>query len=91
MAMLDGTPLPAPPDAAERFAVALEHANLALELQGDTRRTVMEFRKHFGWYTKGLHASTALRQRLFQVESMREAEMIFGEYLESEMATVPST
>jgi nifR3 family TIM-barrel protein len=90
-AMLDGTPLPAPPDAAERFAVALEHANLALELQGDTRRTVMEFRKHFGWYTKGLHASTALRQRLFQVESMREAEMIFGEYLENEMATAPST
>jgi tRNA-dihydrouridine synthase len=51
----------------------------------------MEFRKHFGWYTKGLHASTALRQRLFQVESMREAEDIFGEYLQSEMtATAPA-
>jgi tRNA-dihydrouridine synthase len=80
-ALLDGEALPATPDASERFAVALEHANLALELQGDNRRTVMEFRKHFGWYTKGLHASTALRQRLFQVESMREAELIFAEYL----------
>lgn len=90
-ALLDGAPRPAAPDAAERFAVALEHANLALELQGDTRRTVMEFRKHFGWYTKGLHASTALRQRLFQVESMREAENIFGEYLQSELtASAPA-
>ena len=90
-ALLDGRSLPPAPDAAERFAVALEHANLALELQGDSRRTVMEFRKHFGWYTKGLHASTSLRQRLFQVESMVEAESIFAEYLESEMAAASSS
>ena len=47
-ALLAGRERPASPDAAERFAVALEHANLALALQGDNRRTVMEFRKHFG-------------------------------------------
>ena len=73
---------PAAPDAAERFSVALEHARLALRLQGDTRRTVMEFRKHLGWYTRGLHGSSALRQRLFQIESIAEAEAIFLEYLE---------
>ena len=56
-------------------------ARLALRLQGDTRKTVVEFRKHFGWYTKGLHGSSELRGRLFQVESMAEAEAIFGEYL----------
>ncbi|HET6837680.1 MAG TPA: tRNA dihydrouridine synthase DusB [Gemmatimonadales bacterium] len=71
-----------PPDAAERFAVALDHARLALRLQGDSRRTVMEFRKHLGWYTRGLHGSSALRQRLFQIESIAEAEAIFLEYLE---------
>jgi tRNA-dihydrouridine synthase len=70
------------PDAAERFAVALEHARLAIRLQGDTRRTVLEFRKHLGWYTRGLHGSSALRQRLFQIESIAEAEAIFLEYLE---------
>jgi tRNA-dihydrouridine synthase len=43
---------------------------------------VVEFRKHFGWYTKGLHGSGELRQRLFQVESMAEAEEIFQNYLE---------
>ncbi len=81
-AMLAGQSPPAAPDAAERFAVALDHARLALKLQGDTRKTVIEFRKHLGWYTKGLHAATDLRQRLFQVESMAEAESIFIDYLE---------
>jgi nifR3 family TIM-barrel protein len=81
-ALLAARPLPPAPDAAERFSVALEHARLALRLQGDTRRTVMEFRKHLGWYTRGLHGSSALRQRLFQIESIAEAEAIFLEYLE---------
>ena len=68
--------------AAERFQVALEHARLALRLQGDTRKTVIEFRKHLGWYTRGLHGASDLRQRLFQIESIAEAEAIFLEYLE---------
>jgi len=81
-ALLGGGPPPPAPDAAERFTVALDHARLALRLQGGTRRTVMEFRKHLGWYTRGLHGSSALRQRLFQIESIAEAEAIFLEYLE---------
>jgi tRNA-dihydrouridine synthase B len=81
-ALLAGYPAPPAPAATERFAVALEHARLAIRLQGDTRRTVMEFRKHLGWYTRGLHGSSALRQRLFQIESIGEAEAIFLEYLE---------
>jgi tRNA-dihydrouridine synthase B len=80
-AMLAGRPRPPAPTPAERFAVALEHARLALRLQGEGRKTVIEFRKHFGWYTKGLHGASELRGRLFQVESMAEAEEIFGGYL----------
>jgi nifR3 family TIM-barrel protein len=80
-AMLAGEPRPPAPDAAERFSVALEHARLALRLQGDSRKTVIEFRKHFGWYTKGLHGASELRHRLFQVETMAAAETIFSEYL----------
>ena len=83
-ALLVGRPLPAPPTAEERFRVALAHARLALELQGDTRRTVVEFRKHFGWYMKGLHGASHLRERLFQVESIAEAEQVFVEYLARE-------
>jgi nifR3 family TIM-barrel protein len=81
-ALLAGEALPPTPDAAERFRVALEHARLAIRLQGDTRKTVMEFRKHLGWYTKGLHGASDLRQRLFQVESIAEAESIFVSYLQ---------
>lgn len=80
-ALLAGEPQPAAPDAAERFTVALDHARLAIRLQGDSRKTVVEFRKHLGWYTKGLPGSGELRARLFQVESMAEAEAIFSDYL----------
>jgi tRNA-dihydrouridine synthase len=80
-ALLSGRPKPEAPTPAERFAVALEHARLAIRLQGDSRKTVVEFRKHFGWYTKGLYGSSELRARLFQVESMAEAEAIFSAYL----------
>jgi nifR3 family TIM-barrel protein len=83
-ALLNGQPRPAAPTPEERFAVALEHAHLALELQGDTRHTVIEFRKHFGWYTRGLHSAGWLRKRLMQVETMAAAERIFEEYLSRE-------
>jgi nifR3 family TIM-barrel protein len=79
--LLEGRPKRADPTAAERFGTALEHARLALRLQGDTRKTAMEFRKHLGWYTKGLPGSADLRQRLFAIESMAEAEAIFSNYL----------
>ena len=81
-ARLGGHAAPPAPQAAERFRVALEHARLAIRLQGDTRKTVVEFRKHLGWYTRGLHGAGELRQRLFRIESIAEAEAIFLEYLE---------
>ncbi len=81
-ALLQGHAIPPAPTAAERFAVVRQHARLALRLQGDSRRTVVEFRKHLGWYTRGLPGAAALRARLFQVESMAEAEAVFGNYLE---------
>jgi nifR3 family TIM-barrel protein len=87
-ALIDGEPLPPAPDPAERFALALEHAQLAVDLQGDSRKTIVEFRKHLGWYTKGLPSAAALRERLFQVGSMVEAEAIFRDYLER--ASIPA-
>jgi tRNA-dihydrouridine synthase B len=79
--LLDGRAKRADPTPEERFAVALEHARLALRLQGDTRKTALEFRKHLGWYTKGLRDGAELRQRLFAIESMAQAEEIFSDYL----------
>ena len=85
-ALLDGEALPEAPGAEERFTVVLEHTQLALRLQGDSRKTVIEFRKHLGWYTKGLPGSSQLREQLFRVESMVEAEAIFRGYLEGALA-----
>lgn len=79
--LLEGRAKRPDPTPEERFATALEHARLALRLQGDTRKTAMEFRKHLGWYTKGLRDGAELRQRLFAIESMAEAEEIFSDYL----------
>jgi len=79
--LVAGRPARLAPSAEERFATALEHARLALRLQGDTRKTALEFRKHFGWYTKGAAGAAGLRERLFQIESMQQAEAIFAAYL----------
>ncbi len=87
-ALLAGRSPVGKPEAAERFVVALEHALLAVSLQGDSRRTVIEFRKHFGWYSRGLPQASALRERLFQVESMAAAAAIFREYLEASAVPV---
>ncbi len=84
-ALLDGEALPPAPGAAERIEVALEHCRLAIELQGDVRHTIIEFRKHFGWYTRGMHGATSLRGELFRVESLAAAEEIFAAYLEREL------
>jgi nifR3 family TIM-barrel protein len=80
-ALLDGQPAPPAPDAAERFTVARRHARMQLEIQGDDRRTALEFRKHLGWYTRGLRGASELRRELYAIESMAAIERIFEAYL----------
>ncbi len=84
---LEGRPVESLPDAQERFRVALEHRSLLLETFGDDRKTAFEFRKHLGWYTKGLPGSAGLRAKLHQIHSLADVEPILTEFLEStEMA-----
>jgi len=71
---------PAPP-VSDRFAIALEHAHMADEFELDPRGAAVEFRKHLGWYVKGLPGSADLRKQLYAVRSVSEVEAIFGEYL----------
>jgi nifR3 family TIM-barrel protein len=80
--LLEGRPMRSAPTPAERFATALEHARLAVQSAGDQRKTVIEFRKHLGWYTSGLRGAAELRQRLLRIESMAEAAELFAGYLE---------
>jgi tRNA-dihydrouridine synthase B len=80
-AMLDGTPVPPTPTVAERFRVALDHARMVQEYEADPQGAAIEFRKHLGWYVKGLPSSADLRRRLHAVSSFSEVEGIFESYL----------
>ena len=60
-AALDGDPVPGDPSPEERFAICLEHARNAIAFEDDADRAVREFRKHLGWYTKGIPDGRALQ------------------------------
>lgn len=81
-AALDGEPVSEPPDVAERFAIATEHARNSIAFGGDEERAMLEFRKHLGWYTSGLPNGRALRQELFQVTTLEEMRARLEAYLE---------
>jgi tRNA-dihydrouridine synthase len=73
--------VPPDPTVEERFAIALDHARLAAAYEIDARGAAIEFRKHLGWYAKGLPGSAELRKRLHAVTSLGEVEGIFADYL----------
>ena len=80
--LLEGRPMRPEPPVEERFAVALDHAHMADAYEPDRRGAAIEFRKHLGWYVKGLPGSAELRKKLHAVTSLGEVEGIFSEYLE---------
>jgi tRNA-dihydrouridine synthase B len=80
-ALLDGDPMPPTPPIAERFAIALRHARMAADYEPDPRGAAIEFRKHLGWYVKGVPGSAELRRRLHAVDSLGEVEGLFAQYL----------
>jgi nifR3 family TIM-barrel protein len=80
-ALLDGRPVPPTPPVEERFAIAIEHARMAEAYEMDPRGAAIEFRKHLGWYVKGIPGSADLRRKLHQVVSLGEVEEILGQYL----------
>ncbi len=85
-AALDGVPAPSAPTVEERFHICLRHARNAIAFERDENRAMREFRKHLGWYTKGLPNGKALRAELFQVASLRHVEGLLEGYLEASAA-----
>ncbi len=85
-ALLDGLPMPAVPGVEERFKIALDHARMVQSYEADPIGAALEFRKHLGWYVKGLPNSADLRKKLHAVNTFGEVEGIFAEYLASEWA-----
>jgi len=92
--LLAGRPKRPTPDVETRFRIALDHARMAEAYEPDRRGAAIEFRKHLGWYARGLPGSAELRKKLHAVNSLSEIEGIFEEYLSShpersEGSTVP--
>ena len=81
-ALLEGQPLPPAPPIEERFSIAIDHARMAEAYEQDPRGAAIEFRKHLGWYVKGVPHSADLRRQLHAVDSLSQVEGIFGEYLD---------
>src|SRR5215204_6343433 len=82
--LLAGRPKRPAPPISERFAIALHHARMVMEYETDPRGAAIEFRKHLGWYAKGLHGGAELRKRLYAVTSFAEIEGIFADYLSNQ-------
>jgi nifR3 family TIM-barrel protein len=85
-AALDGRPIPGPPTVEERFHICITHARNAVAYEADATKAMREFRKHLGWYTKGLPEGKKLRQELFQVTELAEAQALLEGYLEEHRA-----
>jgi nifR3 family TIM-barrel protein len=79
--LLRGHPKRSAPTVQERFSIAMEHAKMAEAYEADPRGAAIEFRKHLGWYVKGLPSSADLRKQLYAVESVDEIEDIFERYI----------
>ena len=81
--LMAGRPKRPDPDVETRFGVAVEHARMAAAYEADPRGAAIEFRKHLGWYVKGLPNSADLRKQLHAVTSLGEVEGIFATYLDN--------
>jgi tRNA-dihydrouridine synthase B len=81
--LMAGRPMRPAPSIAERFGVALDHARMVEAYEADPAGAAVEFRKHLGWYVKGLPNSADLRRRLHAVTSFADVEGIFADYLAS--------
>ena len=82
--------MPPEPPVEERFAIALDHARLAAHYEIDARGAAIEFRKHLGWYVKGLPGSAELRKKLHAVDVVRRGRGHFRATI-SRIASATST
>jgi nifR3 family TIM-barrel protein len=86
-AALDGLPVPASPDVEERFRVCLAHARNAILFEHAEEKAIVEFRKHLGWYSKGLPGARQLRSDLFQVSNLADVEALLERHLDLHLSS----
>jgi len=60
------------PSFGEVADIMLEHAQLLTDWFEDEKLSLLAFRKHAGWYTKGFSSSARLRNRLMRAKTLTE-------------------
>lgn len=66
------------PTLGEVADTMFEHARMLVEWFGAERPSLLAFRKHAGWYTKGFRNSAALRDQLMRVATIVELEQVLS-------------
>ncbi|MCU7492428.1 MAG: tRNA dihydrouridine synthase DusB [Bacteroidota bacterium] len=64
-----------------RIETALRHLKESIEVKGE-RRAILEFRKYYSSYLKGLHGVSAIRQELMKILDYEGVELRLMQYLD---------
>ena len=70
-ALLEGKPLPELPSLAERCDVAVRQFELAAQAKGE-RVAILEARKHYCWYLKGVSHSGYYKEQIVQMNTLED-------------------
>jgi nifR3 family TIM-barrel protein len=73
----------------ERIKICLEHLYLSIKLKGE-RRAVIEHRKFYSGYLKGLHNASKIRAELMLKNELSSIEDILSKYLEELLSHNPT-
>lgn len=70
-AALEGLPIPPLPPLAERCDVAVRQFELAAQAKGE-RVAVLEARRHYGWYLKGVSHAAYYKEQIVQMTTLED-------------------
>ncbi len=70
-AVLDGKPVPDPPPLSERCDAAVRQIELSAAIKGE-RVAVLEARKHYCWYLKGVAHSAYYKEQIVRMNTLED-------------------
>ena len=74
-AALEGAPIPPPPPLAERCDTAVRQFELAARAKGE-RVAVLEARRHYCWYLKGVPHSGYYKEKIVQMNTLEDVYQV---------------
>lgn len=79
--IFDGKEISPKPSMEDQLEFFRKHAHLASDFKNE-KWAMIEMRKHFSHFIRGVRGAAAFRERLIRLESIEEMEQIFQEILE---------